>query len=265
MLCDLSGAIDSAKILNIESEDFDNHVAFDWKPNGNNERDYLRISELVDFAELLVQSIDSKLIHSLIDSGPNNATLEILSAFGEKLSHRYTECKDGESTFTNLTKLDLESWTSHSGKSLSGLIQRLQYALASTSLLTGWIDYIRTRHVLDQFGITNLADQIETKGLSHELAHIALRAAIYDLLARVIYRTEPEVTSFVGYAHTECQKRFAEVDRQLLQLQAERIAYKADKNKVPHGNSRGAVGEYTDCHLVQWEIQKRKGTFPLGD
>ena len=262
-LFELNDAIQLAKHLNIEKDVFDDLVQVDWMPNRNIEQEVLRITQIVSLAKLLINSITSKIILSSLKQTPKLDTLLNLIGFGKKLSEYYDDSVHTEKVFTAHTTLDANIWCHNFGKSIFGLIQRLECTLGEVDLLVDWIDYIRAKKFLEQSGLRVFGQYIETQKLPIDLAHIAIRASVYDLLIREIFKEVPDVASFVGFSHSKTQEKFREVDIRLLELQAAKIAFEVDKNRVLSGNSHGKVGEFTELHLLKWEINKKKRHLPI--
>ncbi|MGL5335299.1 MAG: DEAD/DEAH box helicase, partial [Enterovibrio sp.] len=87
--------------------------------------------------------------------------------------------------------------------------------------------------------------------------------AIYDQLAREIIHTLPKLMKISGSQHNALQKSFKNYDKQLIELQRQRIAAQIAKRSIPRGKSGGKKSEYTELALIKNELGKKTKHIPI--
>jgi very-short-patch-repair endonuclease len=188
-------------------------------------------------------------------------------------AHRLGVALDGydrsETDVVHLGRLDGAQWCrivqidadqySLASAPLSLLEARLDRALARAGALHPWSQCQRARATAVAGGLAVLVSLIEREGLDRAQAAEAYEAVFFRSLADALLRTDRTLDAFDGAAHDDVQKRFATLDRQVLQLTRHQIAAKLVRAPaVPGVAGRVAVSELSEEALIMHEAGKQR-------
>lgn len=229
----------------------------------NNQIALSRAHHTVEVADCLRNKITSPLIKQRIYEAPDKSTFESLYRIGQLLRKSTDKQTNKFSAFEALVKLDREAWTNTCGDEIAKLMERNADALSHERTLQNWLDYVRVREQLAILGLNKLANEVEKGAIKVNHVEDAYCAGIYDLLAREILREQTDLGRFSGRNQESLQRQFKEYDNKLKKLQCERISWQLDQTKVPRGKYKGKVSEYTELHLLEHELGKKKRHIPL--
>jgi very-short-patch-repair endonuclease len=140
---------------------------------------------------------------------------------------------------------------------------KIQQVLAHTDYLTQWADYSRLAHRGRTMGLGILIELIEKGELTSEQAADTYLYTIYQDLAKKVLREHPMLATFSRTEYESKRERFAELDKSLLRLSQQRIAYNASRKRVPQGTKGARVGDLTDEWLLRWEFKKERRHLPI--
>ena len=221
------------------------------------------VQHTLHVATCLDQEIATSLITRRVYDQPDRSAFEAVYSIAERLSAVVAQQEEKYAAFEELVGLDLAAWTNSCSDSVDSLIERNVKALSHGQALQNWLDYVRVRDQVSVMGFGRMADNVEGNGVPVEQVEDAYYAGIYDVLAREILREQPELGRFSGHAQNALQSQFKEYDDRLKKLQCERIAWQADQIRIPRGNSRGRVSEYTERSLLEHECGKKTRHIPI--
>ena len=151
----------------------------------------------------------------------------------------------------------------NSNTDLSMVRNSILQCLHNLNYLMTYCDYYHVKEKAIQFGLNEIVGAIELARISTEESGSIYKLAVYDSMAREIIATYPKLKSFTRSAYEGMRKRFADLDRSIITNFSNRIAYKASKRDIPHGNGYGPVKDYTDLALIDKELQKQKRHIPI--
>ncbi len=229
----------------------------------DNEEALAIANRTLNLATCLDRKITTRVIRQRVYSKPDKATFDNLITLAGQLKSGLDSQFQKYQVFQELTSLDLREWASSGGESIGGLIERNSLALLHGDALHNWLDYIRERGRLLFIGFRYLADGVERGDIPLDRLETAYYASVYDCLAREILREQPELARFSGHSQEALRDQFRDYDEKLKELQCERIAWQIDQNKVPRGNSKGRVSEYTENSLLEHECSKKTRHLPI--
>jgi very-short-patch-repair endonuclease len=146
---------------------------------------------------------------------------------------------------------------------LPKLDEKLSACLTALPTAGRWADYCRAIRQAKKLGLEEIIDLIERGALVHDQAMTAYEYALYTSLAKTIIREHPLLRDFTRVSHEKVRSKFAELDRRILQLNRDLIAFKASNKKPPDGLSSGPVRRYTEMGLIYREINKKKRHVPI--
>jgi very-short-patch-repair endonuclease len=125
-----------------------------------------------------------------------------------------------------------------------------------------WNDYCKTKDKAIQLGLSDVISAIENRHVAPEGSISTLTYGIYNSMARELVRKEPSLSSFTTASYENIRARFIELDRKIMGIVREEIAFKISQRHVPQGNGIGPVSTYTDMALIKLELNKRKRHIP---
>ena len=128
--------------------------------------------------------------------------------------------------------------------------KKLESAANAEHALSEWLDYRRNRRALVEAGFEKLVEQVEEGTIPVEATAEAAKFIYYNSLLRCALEQFPLLAQFSGREHDAIRKRFAEIDKEVIQLTRKEISWKVDQRSVPQGNSMGSVSSYRDLGLI---------------
>ncbi len=126
-----------------------------------------------------------------------------------------------------------------------------------------WAEYCRAVQNAKNIGLYPLLERFEVGDLAADHLPKAFEFALYSSLSRTIIRDHPLLRDFTRIGHERIRAKFAEIDRQILQLNRELIAHQASTRRPPSGISTGLVKRYTEMGLLYHETTKKKRHVPI--
>ena len=247
----------------IDASWFEGQIDWSAAPEHFSEDALAGLEHTAALARVLDQGIGTDLLRSAIYRHLDPAFFDRLSTLHTRMRAGWQEHLERRDAFAEVTELDREAWERGSDGTLGWLQSRNRRALEHAPSLASWVDYVRVRHQCELAGFRGLAKVLEAGALQPQEVEKGYRLGIYDLLAREILKEIPDLARFSGNAHLALQKRFREYDEKLKQLQRQRIAARAAKNKAPEGSSGGKVSNYTELALLRHEVGKKRRHIPL--
>jgi hypothetical protein len=217
----------------------------------------LAISAFVD------QQLNIDIVKQRIYDQPESSTFSTLMDASAQLKMLMELQTTKFNAFAQLVDLEPSDWMKLSGKLFNKLIVRNDQALNNSQSLQNWLDYVRIRQHSVEMGLAKLIIAVEQGKINIQQVDDAYKAGIYDVLAREILRTRPELGRFSGHTQEVLQDQFREYDNRLKNLQCERVAWQIDQTKVPEGSSSVRVSERTELFLLKHECSKKRRHLPL--
>ncbi|MEX1196352.1 MAG: DUF4011 domain-containing anti-phage protein Hhe [Pseudohongiellaceae bacterium] len=222
-----------------------------------------RLRATLKVAEILDKRIHNKSIQSYCYQNPGSSAIKALLSQSHSLGEATALHSNALNAYSELVRLDYESWTSQSGESIEAVLEHNDHAIAARDQLAAWLDYVRSRDSLEQLGLQKLVRCIDNQTLPITELEDAYKAAIFDLLAREVLQERPHLARFFGPSHDVVRTQFAECDEKLSQLQRSRAAYTISRQTVPEGTQGARASELTEKALLDRECAKQKRHIPI--
>ncbi len=135
---------------------------------------------------------------------------------------------------------------------------KIEQVLTNIDHLTQWADYCRLAHRGREMGLDTLIDLVEKGELAADQAVDTYLYTIYYGLAKKLLRENPILSTFSRAEYELKRERFAELDKKILKLFQQRIAYNASRKPVPEGTRGSRVRDLTEMWLLKREFNKEK-------
>lgn len=248
--------------------DFDNHyfqgeIGLKTDFHSDNSSALSMLNNTLEIANWLEYTIESNILKEYIVNQPSVGSFKKLSLLFEHLKSSVEVQNTYFDAFKQMVGLNKQDWMGKSNNDLNSIINRNHRAFNNGNALQNWLDYIRIRDHLGSMGLAKLIDLVEHGEIDVLQIEDAYQAGIYDLLAREIFREQPELAKFSGFSQNALQKKFKEYDNKLKKLQCQQIAWKIDQTNIPSGKRGVRVSEHTDLFLLKWECSKKTRHIPI--
>lgn len=226
------------------------------------ESDTNQIRMAVDFVSKVDGSCLPEGLKGWLLCSDYGARAEFLRSWLTDFAANSDALRKAELSVSELLSKELPFVKRTSQESLKRAITALQGCLDNAKLLPMWID---VRHAADRLQTDGLQYLVESIGDGHlESSHLrgAFEFLFYDSLIRQLFNENPELWRITGISHEETRRKFAELDKAVIELTQLEVAYKASKMPVPRGE-RGKAKETTEYALLQHEIGKQRAHIPI--
>lgn len=152
----------------------------------------------------------------------------------------------------------------HAEAPLTRTQERLLQALERSSTLASWASYLRRRQEVAQYKITTpLLEGSDSGRIPPSRLAEAFEAAFFQSLAAALLQDLPELDNFSGAGQSLLRERFAELDRDIIQLQGAHLAYHLAQREPPPGVQGQKVAELTELRLIKHELDKKQRHIPI--
>lgn len=152
-----------------------------------------------------------------------------------------------------------------SGRDLpSEMKARLEVAAGVPGSILPWSKYLSLRQQARQEGLADFVSALESERMPSAALAAAFELAVYRSIGRSIYQALPELSRFNGSTHEKIRSDFRALDAEIMSLAGQDFASQiARRTHVPAGQRGTTVGEYTERHLLEREINKQRKHIPI--
>ncbi|MCB0327618.1 MAG: hypothetical protein KDD52_08375 [Bdellovibrionales bacterium] len=147
--------------------------------------------------------------------------------------------------------------------SMGSIQKRVNVALGSMNNILRWADYCRLVQQGENNGLAMLMESLATGDLPSEQAEDMFLFTVYDSIAQRLVQEHEVLSTFTRHRHEERRKKFVQLDKRILELSRERIAYHASRTRPPMGIGRGPIRTWTESALLDREINKTMRHIPI--
>lgn len=203
-----------------------------------------------------VVSLSDALKNSLF-ADPVESRYDELIASHQVLSNLFKQQSSNAKLFLEEGEVNYSEWTELCGSAVKSLIVRNQSALSNPNWLNTWLDYVRLKKKLYADGLDNIISGLESEKIQTKDLNEIVQLVVYHQLAVEVLSENKSLAEFSGLEQMAIREKFQEYDRRLMQLQREKIAYKASREMPPMGNASGRVSSYTEISLIKHEAGKK--------
>ncbi|WP_237062012.1 DUF4011 domain-containing anti-phage protein Hhe [Microbulbifer zhoushanensis] len=228
----------------------------------NAQQSLRRLETTLRLSAQIATAIPSSGVREFIYSNPRAESFDLLAQFQQHGNAALEVYENTKSAFDRLVSLNLKQWTSHFGNAFDGLIAKNDVALRQPEWIDSWLSFIRESELMAASGLEALAKSVIDGELSIDQLDLALKAGVYQALAKAALSLDPELARFSGHSQAALQQQFRECDKKLLDLQREQLAWKIDRVKVPAGQD-GRASDRTERVLLEREISKKTRHIPI--
>ena len=140
----------------------------------------------------------------------------------------------------------------------------LHFALKHIDAIIPLAKYLDIRLNCKKSGLIDFAIDLENKRLPVDMLNSAFEYVIYLSIGKSLYRQHPELARFSGKLHENLRSQYAALDREIIKINGNMLAYVIDVNKnVPFGQTGARVGDLTQLQLIRKELSKAKRHIPI--
>lgn len=206
--------------------------------------------------------VDVKLLSWLVPSneGPDLSRRAALLA---ELRRLQIAVEDETARLAALGDLQVDAWVGGRDSTLDSFAEKLRNCsetIDAVPLMQQW-HFIEKE--VNALGLQAFARQVATGQLVGDQCGAAFELAVYERILAGAIAADPRLKSFSHTRYESLRQRFAEVDRALLDLNAQIIAERLGKVPVPQGRAQGRVGSFTELGLLRHQFSLRKRHAPI--
>lgn len=196
------------------------------------------------------------LLHSIANN-PTQKYYQSLKASLPELKLLFENANETVMPFVEQGNIALNEWLDSSQGKINSLIEKNQKALENPNWLNTWIEYIRLKNKLSSQGLSNIISKLESNDINSENLNNVLQLVIHHQLANEILAQHESLALFNGMEQMAIRQKYQDYDRNLLELQRQKIAFKASRNEPLVGIVSGKVANYTETSLIKHEAGKK--------
>jgi hypothetical protein len=171
------------------------------------------------------------------------------------------------SAMSALGQFDLEQWAGAGSADIDypkRLSARAAFALAELGQLMPWTQYIARRNRALSRGLSDYVALLEARAVDSSRLADAFGYRFYASIAQSVFRSSPELASFVGDAHSSVRDEFAQLDRDIIESRGRQIAAAAAAMASPLAGRTGMrVDERTEMALLHYLMPQIRPRMPI--
>lgn len=165
--------------------------------------------------------------------------------------------------FKKFGTVSLDEWIGGKERTLENFDKKLESCIKTISSLPSMNHWQIVHEQVCEAGLKDLADEVANEKLKGEQCGKAFEFSVYNRILEQKVSSNPKLAGF-GYTRFEnLQERFAKLDKEMLKLNAEKIAARLCKVNIPEGVGHGPVKNYTEKRLLIQEAGKKKRHRPI--
>ncbi len=231
---------------------------------GMDEDDSQRIAiELtLHFANHIYNNVQTSFVK---DAAEQNLSKEWIDSLREQtdLVHRdSSQEREQFSRFNEKTELNLAQWLPKSSGFFE-LIQKNRTALEHVDDLPAWISYIQARGDLLEEGFGKIVELLESNDIDAEQFDAGCMYCVFTVLSEEILHESRDLARFSGQKQSTVQNRFIEYDKKIMDLQREKIAWRASQIPVPRGKTTIRKKDLTDLAMIEHQCSLSRRHAPI--
>ena len=231
----------------------------------NNDTDIRVLNQHIQLIESLININLPIKIYEKVAYVDTQETINLLRNHSEEIGELIREVISNFENFQKYGELDLEALFGDNLESISldDAISKIEELLNNTYQLINWSQYCHLVKNTSELGLSYFVDLIQRGKVKHENITTIYLFNVYRSLLRINIAKYPSIEQFSRVQHEENIRKFIELDKNIQNLLAKRIAYNASRKEPPRGISRGLRRTWTELSLVKAEINSRRRHIPL--
>ena len=214
--------------------------------------DYKRtkdIASIISKAPLLLRSMAAN---------PSKTRYHEIVSHSSQLDSLIKKNFHAENEFLKKGDVNIQEWKESVLKNqINSLIDRNQRALEHPVWINSWLAYINTRQRLSSKGLEGVINQLELNHTKSKDLKNIIQMVMSHQLSKEIFSENEFLQAFSGYEQDAVRQKFKEYDKKILDLQREKIAFNASREKPLIGNAIGRVSSFTEVSLIKHEAKKK--------
>lgn len=160
-------------------------------------------------------------------------------------------------------KINTIEWLGNKAGVLKELGKKMDACLATQDYLPNLERWSRTHAECVENGLGEFSSAISNELLvGREVGH-AFEFSVNQIVLQKAIEADPKLTNFSATRHEGLRARFCNLDRKVLNLNAQKIASDQCDRHVPWGTRRGRVRDYTETALLVHEAGKKRRHIPI--
>ncbi|MDM8557840.1 DUF4011 domain-containing protein [Candidatus Parabeggiatoa sp. HSG14] len=167
-----------------------------------------------------------------------------LAVFGKLDIRQWFKSGDKPCTLTQIAK------TSHACQTSSGFIWHL-------------VTFYQLKQEIKKMGFTSVIQAMTTQKIPPKQGYQHFQYAFYQSMAEELIRQHAILANFTHSSYENLRQRFVKLDKKCLKMTRQQIAYKIAQRSIPQGNGTGKVGTFTEKHLIEHELNKKRRHIPI--
>jgi len=167
--------------------------------------------------------------------------------------------------FRDIAALEEQVWLSSGfDQATTGeMVARAERANETPTSLGLWLDHVRAGKAVCNDGLAPIVDSLNAERIRPDQLIDTYRFCVFDAIARELTEQHPDLAHFSGIMQDNLREQFVDLDREVIELQRERIASIVDKRSIPQGVGSGPVRQHTEWQLLSREVTKQKRHVPI--
>ncbi|MDR4507173.1 MAG: hypothetical protein MRJ65_02855 [Candidatus Brocadiaceae bacterium] len=113
-------------------------------------------------------------------------------------------------------------------------------------------------------GLECLIEKAEKGEIEYEEVDVYFNYVFYNTIATKIVHNNQTLMHFTGSEYEVLRNKFVEADKEIMELQQQKIAYMIKTLRVPpDGTRKGRMSQLTDMGLIDKEVSKKTRHIPI--
>lgn len=211
---------------------------------------------------LSIHGMHISILHWLFNS---NGTID-----RDKLDSLVVKTKNIQKSWSeNITVLtaygDLEysAWQGGKFAKVDEFIEKLKQGNSTIVSLSQMMRWAHTRESVTNKGFGQISDYVAKGVLVDDQCGKAYDYLLHKSIYSNAINDNPELVGFSQTRYENLRSRFAQMDMDIMQINASQIATKLAQSHIPSGTGSGPVSSYTQKRLIEHEVHKKSRHIPI--
>lgn len=166
-------------------------------------------------------------------------------------------------------KFDIDTWVGAQADDelvsyVTALHDAVQKAIRDRDVLIPWSLYLtRRKEAIDQ-SLAQFVDLLENKRVDSKELIDAYAYCTYSTIIREAFRSIPELGRFTGLKHNQIRDEFKRLDKEIISLRGNAIAYEcSSRASPPSGRSGARVDDRSEMVLLNYLMPQQRPRMPV--
>ena len=219
---------------------------------------YKLIDSTLILYDVVIQSdIDPSLKENFLDNIELTHQLEIFTSKQNILDNSYQNLYDYASIEKNFFP--------NNGLTFNDYLSKLDCVEMHKQSLSLWNNFQLQSKKLNDLGLEAIIDYVESNRLPLNKIVDNFYFNYYNSVLHQKFESDSLFNAFSRTNHEYTLKKFRELDKELLELNKQHVAYQASRRKMPPSKGAGSVKTFTNLKLLKHEIGKKTRHVPIRD